>query len=181
MLNGPRLRLRPVVAGDAAGFAALNANAVVMRHFPAPLSRAESDAALERALAHQAEHGFGLRVAEAHDGRLLGFCGLAWVRFAARFTPAVEIAWRFLPEHWSRGLAEEAARLTLAHGLGPLGLAEVVAFTTPGNQASWRLMQRLGMRADGGFDHPALPPGHALRWHALYRLSRAEWVAQRLG
>jgi len=180
-LQGPRLRLRPIAPADAAGFAGLNADALAMRHFPGTLSRAESDAALERALAHHGEHGFGAQAAELHDGRLLGFLGLAQVQFPARFTPAVEIFWRFLPAFWGQGYAEEAARLTLAHGFGPLGLAEIVSFTVPANQPSWRLMQRLGMRADGGFDHPRVPEGHPLRPHVLYRLARADWVARLFG
>jgi ribosomal-protein-alanine N-acetyltransferase len=181
LLQGPRLRLRPIVQGDAAGFAALNADPLAMRYFPAPLSRAESDAALDRALAHHAEHGFGAQAVERHDGALLGFCGLAQVQFPARFAPAVEIGWRFLPAQWGQGYAEEAARLTLAHGFGPLGLTEIVSFTVPANQPSWRLMQRLGMQPDGGFEHPRVPQGHPLRAHVLYRLARAEWVAQLFG
>ncbi len=181
LLQGPRLRLRPIEPADAAGFAGLNADGLVMRHFPGTLSRAESDAALDRALAHHMEHGFGAQAAELHDGTLLGFLGLAQVQFPAHFAPAVEIGWRFLPASWGQGYAEEAARLTLAHGFGPLGLAEIVSFTVPANQPSWRLMQRLGMRADGGFDHPRVPEGHKLRPHVLYRLARAEWVARLFG
>jgi ribosomal-protein-alanine N-acetyltransferase len=180
-LQGPRLRLRPIAPADAAGFAALNADPLAMRHFPAPLSRAESDAALDRALAHHGEYGFGAQAAALHDGTLLGFLGLAQVQFPAHFAPAVEIGWRFLPAFWGQGYAEEAARLTLAHGFGPLGLKEIVSFTVPANQPSWRLMQRLGMRPDGGFDHPRVPEGHPLRPHVLYRLARAEWVARLFG
>jgi RimJ/RimL family protein N-acetyltransferase len=153
----------------------LNADPLVMRHFPAPLGRAESDAALGRMMRHQAEHGFGFQAVELADGELIGACGLAWVGFTARFTPAVEIGWRLLPEFWGRGLAEEAARLALAEGFGRLALSEVVAFTVPANRPSWRLMERLGMRPDGGFEHPRLPEGHALRPHLLYRLARADW------
>ncbi len=136
---------------------------------------------LARIMAHVDRHGFGWLAVELDDGRLAGTCGLAQVPFTAGFTPAVEIGWRFLPAFWGQGLAEEAARLTLAYGFGPLDLAAVVSFTVPANQPSWRLMQRLGLRAAGGFDHPDLPAGHPLRPHVLYRLSRAEWVAQRLG
>jgi RimJ/RimL family protein N-acetyltransferase len=38
-------------------------------------------------------------------------------------------------------------------------------------------MEKLGMRPDGGFAHPRLPEGHALRRHLLYRLARADWPA----
>jgi hypothetical protein len=41
-------------------------------------------------------------------------------------------------------------------------------------------MERIGMRRDlaGDFDHPALPAGHALRPHVLYRLRRDDWLAR---
>ena len=46
------------------------------------------------------------------------------------------------------------------HGLGALGLQEIVAFTDPGNLRSLAVMRRLGMRRDPArdFEHPAMPP-----------------------
>jgi RimJ/RimL family protein N-acetyltransferase len=184
ILDGPRIRLRPWREEDAAPFAAMNADPAVMRHFAAPLSRAESDTFLSRIRAHEAEHGFCFWAVERRDGgggAPIGLCGLQHVAFESRFTPAVEIGWRLTPPHWGQGLAEEAARLALAAGFGPLGLAEIVAFTVPGNERSWGLMRRLGMRADGEFAHPRLPEDHPLRTHLLYRLAQAEWVRRRLG
>jgi ribosomal-protein-alanine N-acetyltransferase len=182
ILDGPRLRLRPWREDDAEALAALCADPAVMRHFPATLTRAESDASLARLMAHEAEHGFTFWAMERHAAPgAIGFCGLLRVSFAARFAPAVEIGWRLAAAHWRQGLAEEAARLALAAGFGPLGLPEIVAFTVPGNEPSWRLMQKLGMVPDGDFEHPRLPEGHALRRHLLYRITRAAWVAQRLG
>lgn len=168
------LVLRDWQESDRAGFAALNADPVVMRHFPAPLSRAGSDAFLDRIRAHHLVHGFGLCAAEV-DGALAGLCGLAHVTFEAAFTPAVEIGWRFLPAFQGRGLATEAARLCLAQGFGALGLERIVAFTSPENERSWRLMERLGMRRDGFFGHPRLPPAHRLHRHVLYVLDRGDW------
>jgi RimJ/RimL family protein N-acetyltransferase len=182
ILTGPRLRLRPWTSADAPAFAALNADPAVMRHFPAPLDRAESEAALASLMAHEALHGFCFWAVERHaTPGAIGLCGLMRVGFAARFTPAVEIGWRIAAAQWRRGYAEEAARLSLAAGFGPLGLPEIVAFTVPANEPSWRLMAKLGMRADGDFDHPRLAAGHTLRRHLLYRMVRADWVAQRLG
>jgi len=177
VLDGPRIRLRPWREADSPAFAAMNADPAVMRHFAAPLSRAESDAMLARIRAHEAEHGFCFWAAEERrgDARLLGFCGLQRVAFEARFTPAVEIGWRLFPAFWGRGLAREAAELALDAAFGPFNLDEVVAFTVPANEPSWGLMRRLGMRPDGGFEHPRLPEGHALRPHLLYRMHRNDW------
>ena len=146
VLDGPRLRLRPWRDGDADAFAALNADPAVMRHFAAPLSRAESDAMLARVRAHDAEHGFCFWAAELCEGaRPIGFCGLQRVAFEARFTPAVEIGWRLARAHWGRSLAREAAELALGAAFRPFDLSEIVAFTPPANERSWRLMERLGI------------------------------------
>lgn len=182
ILDGPCIRLRPWREADADAFAALNADPEVMRHFTSPLTRAESDAFLAHIMRHQAEHGFSFWALERRGAASpIGLCGLSHVSFQAPFAPAVEIGWRLMRAHWRRGLAEEAARLALAAGFGPLRLPEIVAFTVPANEPSWRLMEKLGMRAGGRFAHPRLPEGNPLRTHLLYRLSRAEWVAQRIG
>lgn len=48
MIRTERLRLRPWTDGDRDPFAALNADPLVMEHFPARLSREESDALVDR-------------------------------------------------------------------------------------------------------------------------------------
>ena len=177
-LRTPRLLLRRWREEDREPFAALNADAEVNEFLPGPLSREASDAMVDRIEAHFAEHGFGLWVVEAPGvASFTGFTGLAVIRFTAHFTPAVEIGWRFARGFWGRGYASEAARACLEQGFSTLGLREIVSFTVPDNLRSRAVMERLGMRhdADGDFDHPALPAGHRLRHHVLYRLSAAEW------
>lgn len=170
-LHGPRVVLRPWREADHEPFAALNADAGAMRHFASPLSREASDALATRWAAHGAAAGWGIWVVEERGGApFLGAVGLMPISWQARFTPATEISWRIAPDFQRRGFAEEAARLALRFGFDSLRLAEIVAFTIPANEASWRLMEKLGMRADGDFDHPRLPEGHAKRRHVLYRL-----------
>ena len=171
-LETARLLLRPWREDDLDPLAALNGDAESMRHFPAVLTRAESDAWAARLHAHMDTHGWGFWVVEERGGApFVGVVGLLTIPWQARFTPAVEIGWRIAPGHRRRGFAEEAARAALGFGFATLGLAEIVAFTTAANEPSWRLMERLGMRADGGFDHPRLPEGHPKRHHLLYRLA----------
>jgi ribosomal-protein-alanine N-acetyltransferase len=83
----------------------------------------------------------------------------------------VEVVWRLLPDYWGNGLATEAARASLDFGFRVLGLPEILAWTTPDNVASRRVMGRLGMTHDAAddFDHPRLQAGHPLRRHVLYR------------
>jgi RimJ/RimL family protein N-acetyltransferase len=177
-LRTPRLLLRAWRESDRAPFARMNVDPRVMEHLPGPLSRAESDALVDRIGAHFAERGFGLWAVEAPGvADFVGFVGLSVPGFAAAFTPCVEVGWRLAAEQWGRGYATEAARAALAHGFGALGLAEIVSFTVPANARSLRVMEALGMRRDPAedFDHPGLPAGHPLRRHVLYRLRLARW------
>jgi RimJ/RimL family protein N-acetyltransferase len=175
VLRTPRLALRHWRPSDRAPFAAMNADPAVMAYFPAPLTRAESDALADAIAAHHAARGFGLWALEIPGvAPFAGFVGLSVPGFTAPFTPCVEIGWRLAAAHWGRGHATEAARAVLVHAWDVVGLDEVVSFTTAGNDRSRVVMARIGMRcapADD-FDHPRLPPGHPLRRHVLYRLAR---------
>lgn len=178
-LHTPRLRLRTWRDSDLPAFAALNGDAEVMRHFPACMSVAESDALAGHIRQHFAEHGFGPWVLERRDQPgLIGVLGFQHVGFEASFTPAVEIAWRLHPAFWRQGYALEAAEMALYCAFTQLGLDQIVAFTTPDNLPSLGLMQRLSMQHDkaGDFEHPRLPQGHPLRPHVLYRLSWQAWL-----
>lgn len=175
-LRTERLLLRPWRSAGLAPFAALNADPVVMEHFPAPLTRAESDGMVERIAAHFVTYGYGLWAVEVpRTASFVGFVGLNH----PGFIPGVEIGWRLAPTYWHRGYATEAAEAALAQGFAH-GLEEIVAFTAAVNARSMAVMERLGMRRDAGadFDHPSLPGGHRLRRHMLYRLSRGDWQAR---
>ena len=161
-----RLLLRRWREADRAPFAALNADPLVMEHFPAVLTRADSDALVERIEAHFDEHGYGLWAVEA-DGDFVGFTGLAWQVYEAPFTPALEVGWRLARSAWGRGWATEAATAALAVGLEHV--SSVVSTTALTNERSQRVMQRLGMRRELEFDHPRVPEGSPLRPHVLYR------------
>ena len=174
-LRTDRLVLRPWRADDRVAFAALNADPVVMEHFPATLDRAASDALATRIAEHFDRHGYGLWAVEAPGTvPFAGYVGLSVPRFEAPFMPAVEIGWRLARDCWGRGWATEAARRVLDFAFAEGGLDEVVSFTVPANRRSWTVMERIGMARDpaGDFDHPVLPPGHPLRRHLLYRRRR---------
>jgi RimJ/RimL family protein N-acetyltransferase len=180
-LDTARLLLRRWRPGDRRPFAAINADPEVMRHFPVPLDRRQSDALVERIEADFERHGFGLWAVELRrSGELLGFAGLAVPTLDAHFMPAVEVGWRLAHRAWGNGYATEAGRAALAFGFQRAGLEEVVSFTFAGNRRSRAVMERLGMSHDPGedFDHPELTPGDPLRRHALYRISARRFEAE---
>jgi RimJ/RimL family protein N-acetyltransferase len=191
-ISTERLILRQWRPTDLEPFAELNAHPEVMRHFPAPLSRADSDLLAARARTHIAERGWGLWAVEVRQTAIteagergttgppglkapfIGFVGLAQPRFDAHFMPAVEVGWRLAQPAWGHGYANEAARAATSFGFGELDLAEIVSFTTAGNRRSRRVMERLGMTHDQAddFEHPQIL-GTPLAPHVLYRLRRA--------
>ena len=177
-LHTSRLTLRPWRESDMAAFAALNADPAVMEHFPAPLGREESDALARRIMEHMARHGWGLWAMEV-DGEhaFAGFTGLHHCSAALPFAPALEVGWRLARPFWGRGFATEAAVTCLDFAFTVLRQTEVLSFTAKSNSRSRAVMQRLGMQYCGDFEHPALPPGHALRPHVLFALTASQHAA----
>ena len=171
-LRTPRLLLRGWTQADRQPFALLNADPVVMEHFPAPLTRAQSDAYVDRMEAHFADHGYGTWVVEV-DGTFAGYTGLTWQQ-GLPDDPALEVGWRFASAFWHRGYATEAARAALQVGLAVSPV--VISVTAELNVPSWRVMERLGLVRGEDFDHPRVPVGHPLVRHRLYR---APWGASR--
>ena len=183
-LRTERTVLRPWRPDDREPFAAMNADPVVMEHFPTTLTRVESDTFADHIVAGMNARGWGLSALEI-SGELsfAGFVGLNVVSFELPSelelvqTPPVEIGWRLATTAWGRGLATEAAGVALSFGFDQLGLTEIISFTTVGNHRSQRVMQKLGMRSgpDDVFDHPRmLELGHLDHArHVLYRITRA--------
>jgi ribosomal-protein-alanine N-acetyltransferase len=176
-LRTERLLLRRWRASDLAPFAALNADPEVMRYFPAPLSREQSDAFVQQIESGFEREGWGLwALALRATGDFIGFTGLGRPTFEAHFTPAVEIGWRLARGAWGCGYATEAARAAARSGFDTLGLDALVSFTAVGNARSRAVMRRLGMTHDPAedFDHPRVPEGHPIRRHVLYRLTAGD-------
>ena len=73
-----------------------------------------------------------------HHDRLLRPQALARAR-------RTDIGYRLHPDYWGKGLATEAARATLRYGFETLALDEVIALVLPGNAASIRVLEKLGM------------------------------------
>jgi RimJ/RimL family protein N-acetyltransferase len=187
LLASPRIQLRPWKDADRAPFAAMVADPEVMRHFPATLTREESDAWVDRAMRKMGERGWGFWALDyladpASGPTFAGFTGLNIPDPELPFGPCVEVGWRLAPQFWGLGLASEAARLAVRVGFEVAGLEEIVAITTLRNTRSQAVMRRLGMleSAADEFDHPAFAADSPERRCCVYRLPRARWSANSL-
>jgi len=173
-----RLILRGWRTSDLAAFAAMNADPEVMRHFPARLDRAASDASVERQQDGLRQEGRGLLAAETRsDGAFIGFIGLLRISFGGPLDGSSEIGWRLARSSWGKGYASEGARACLAHAFDALGDEEVVALAPQSNAGSLAVMRKIGMQRDpkDDFDHPRLSEYPELQRCQLYRVTRARW------
>jgi RimJ/RimL family protein N-acetyltransferase len=175
MIETERLRFRRWRIKDARAYQALTREPAVARTLGTPptLARARAIIATQNATLDAAGFCFWPLELKA-DGRLAGWCG---VKFGPDHTPIAgepEIGWTLHPDLHGQGYAREAATAVLAWFWAHTERPRLFAITTPGNRASWGLMERLGMvRVPGGdFNHPALEEGDPLRRHLTYVIAR---------
>lgn len=90
--------------------------------------------------------GFGLFAVEVRaTGELAGFTVLSIPDFMPEVLPVVEVGWRLGRAHWGQGLATEAATASVRFGIEERGLERIVSIAQVGNDASERIMAKLGM------------------------------------
>jgi RimJ/RimL family protein N-acetyltransferase len=149
-LETQRLVLRRFAEADREPFATLNADPEVTRHLSGPMTRAESDAGVERLDAHWARHGYGLYAVEAavHRGSGPMFVGFVGIQHHRALPEDVEIGWRLARSAWGLGFATEAAVAVRDLAFEVIGLPRLVSITTDENLASRRVMDKLGFRYD---------------------------------
>lgn len=176
VLNTPRLVLRRWRDDDIEPMAAINADPDVMRWIGTgavrDLEQTRSGiAAIER---QWEASGYGLfAIEERASGDLLGFTGMAVPYFLPEVMPAVEIAWRLGRQHWGKGIATEASAAALGFGLIDRGLDRIIAIVQVGNDASERIMTKLGMHAERQTIDPAT--GRPLR---VYEITRTGYLSR---
>jgi ribosomal-protein-alanine N-acetyltransferase len=144
-----RLRLRPMRADDVDALLSIFAGPTVMASFGGVLfGRAEMQHWVQRNLEHQAQHGYGLfSVILKAKETLVGDCGLEHMTVGG--AAEVELGYDFKGAFWNRGLATEAAAAVRDHAFGTLQLPRLISLIRPGNPASQRVAEKIGMRLTG--------------------------------
>ncbi len=114
-----------------------------------PLTLAETEAFVAQMIEWMHEdprQKIGLAITEGDGDTLIGRCGLE----RTGHEPGEAVLWYSLhPGHWGRGLTTEAVRALIGYGFAAMGLHRVWADVDPGNIASWRVMEKVGMRREG--------------------------------
>ena len=98
---------------------------------------------LTKVVAMYDRFGFGLYLTELkNDGAPIGICGLV----KRDSLDDVDIGFAFLPGFRGKGYAYESATAVLAYSKCQLGFTRILAITSPDNDSSIRLLEKLGFR-----------------------------------
>ena len=92
----------------------------------------------------RAESSAFLAVCLKENNKLIGN-----IYFAKQEFKTWEIGYVFNRSYQGKGYATEAAKAVIAYGFHTRGARRIVAMCNPLNTASWRLLERLGMRREG--------------------------------
>lgn len=149
ILHTARLRLRPFRNSDATSLFDVFSDAQVVRFWsgPAWTDLKQAEQMIDEALPGPDNNGI-LRYAIALEetDQLIGICNLRGFFGQNR---RCELGYALGRAWWGRGLAGEALEALLGHAFGPLGLNRIEADIDPRNDASARLLERLGFRQEG--------------------------------
>jgi RimJ/RimL family protein N-acetyltransferase len=163
-----RLRLRPSTLDDLEANLAMDLDPEVHRHIfvHGPPDPAAHRAELRERIASGWPREGGLWVVEWRETPgFLGWCCLV----PLEDSDLIELGYRYVRAAWGQGVATEAGRAVLNYGFRTLGFDPIVAVARRENLASRRVLEKLGLRAQG------------LRFHyglnlAFYELTRANYL-----
>ena len=146
VLETERLSLRQFTVDDAQFILTLLNEPSFLRYIGDKQVRNLEDARgyiLNGPVASYKQNGFGLYLVELRESYTpIGMCGF----LKREELPDADIGFAFLPAFWNKGLAFEAAAAVLQDARERLRLERILAITSLDNEASIKLLERLGFR-----------------------------------
>ena len=143
-LETNRLLLRMFTLDDLGDLANIFGNPNVMKYLGLdgkPISMEETETALISIIKHWEQNGFGRwAVVHKESGALIGCSGLR------SYEGSAELIYLIDEPYWGKGLATEIAFACLAYGFNKMKFDTIIAFSRPGNVASRRVMEKIGMK-----------------------------------
>jgi len=143
-LETPRLRLRPLVPGDAVALNRIQSDPVHMRFWPHPFSMDETVHWIERMRARYGQSGFALLgVEDRATGEFLGNVGPLAQNVDG--VDEVELGWSITPRRARQGIATEAAVACRDWAFAAIDPPYVISLILPENTPSSGVARNLGM------------------------------------
>lgn len=174
-----RLLLREFVGDDWPAVFAYQTDPRYLRFYPWTARTEDQVRTFVRAFVDQQHEQprskFQFAIVLRTEDRLIGNCGLRIRDLEAR---NADLGYELAPAHWGQGYATEAAQVLLTLGFEELGLHRISAHCLAQNEASARVLEKLGMQLEGCLrDHQWFKG----RWWdtLLYSILEQEWREQR--
>jgi RimJ/RimL family protein N-acetyltransferase len=171
-----RLRLRPFTRGDVdAVFTYRQRKDVTQYLSDGPMSHESVTEVVQMRVGQHEFMGEGDKIFLAAELRspmqVIGEVSLILRDASSR---QAEIGYIFHPDFHGRGYATEAANVLLQMGFEGAGMHRIFARCSAGNEASWKVMERLGMRREAHFREHAFVKGG---WDEefVYAVLEDEW------
>ena len=143
-LETKRLRLRPLVVGDAESLHRIQSDPVHMRFYPHAFSVQETEDWIAWTRGNYDRHGFGLlAVEDLASGEFLGNVGP--VVQLVDGVDEIELGWSITPTRSRQGIATEAAIACRDWVFTQVGADHVISLIRPENEPSRGVAQNLGM------------------------------------
>lgn len=176
-LTTARLLLREYRDSDFAAIRAYDSDPLVQQYCGAvTITEQETWAYLQqtkRWAGEQPRTRYPFAVARLEDDGVIGWAPLAIRDLSLR---EAEIGWTINRRFWGQGYATEAGRCLLRFGFGALNLHRIYAICRVENQASWRVMEKLGMRREAHYKEVEWTDG---AWRDQYRYAFLDHEWQR--
>lgn len=148
VIETERLILRGLTVADAEFILALLNEPSFLRYIGDKKVRTAQDAEqyiLNGPVASYERHDFGLCLVELKETHTpIGICGL----LKRDELPDPDIGFAFLPDFWNKGFAFEAAAAIMKDARERLKLQRILAITNQDNEASIKLLQKLGFHIE---------------------------------
>lgn len=169
-LETDRLILREWRDSDLDAFAAIVADAEVMRFLGPQLTRDEAWRNMASGAGHWLLRGYGTWAVERKsDGAMMGRVGLinpeGW--------PGLEVGWTLGRPYWGSGYATEAARAAMGYGFLTQPVEKLISLIHPDNVASQAVARRLGESKGPRHEQPF---GKQSFTCDIWSIARSEWL-----
>jgi len=145
-IETPRLCLRLMELSDLDDILKIFGDPKVMASFDTePFNRDLMVHWVQRNLAHQDSHGYGLfSVILKSKEMLIGECGLEHMEVGGELV--TELGYDFRSDYWNQGFATEAALAVRDYAFNVLSLPSLISLIRVGNEASKRVSEKIGMQ-----------------------------------
>jgi ribosomal-protein-alanine N-acetyltransferase len=177
-LETERLVLREIVPADAEDLFHIFSDEETMRYWSClPYTSVDQAHRLIEGLAKVRLAGAGINwaITLRGDERLIGKCGYNEWRKAHR---RGDVSYIVAREKRGMGVVSEALGAMLDYGFDHMNLHSVEAGVTPGNEASTRMLQRLGFRLEGHLRENFLTDRGFVD-SLIYSMLRSDWESAR--